>query len=257
MDLSVITVTWNSKENITEQISSVILGSKQISFEQIIVDNGSTDDTVSIVETHCNASLRLIKNATILGFPAANNHAAALARGEFILFLNPDMRVEEGSLDKLLNWMREHPDVGIAGCKLVDAQGKFKEKDAPRRFPTLLNQLAIILKLPHLLPSLLDKYLYKGFNPDKEQEVDSVRGSFLIMRHELYKKLGFAFDPRYFIWFEDVDLCREAKRLNYKVIYAPIVSCVDQVGASFSKRNFLWKQFQFTKSMIKYFLKWW
>ena len=86
--------------------------------------------------------------------------------------------------------------------------------------------------------------------------MDSVRGSFMIMRREVYEKLGWAFDPRYFIWFEDVDLCREVKKMGLKVVYTPVISCVDYVGQSFKKRTTLWKQKQFIKSMAQYFWKW-
>lgn len=261
MDLSVITVTWNSAEHIAEQIRSVAKGCKNISYEQIIIDNGSTDETVSVVETRFIASVRLIKNDHNAGFAAANNLGYKESRGEFLLFLNPDMVVQPGSLDILVDWMRKHPGVGIAGCKLVNEQGQVNSaagyKSAlPRRFPTLWNQLLVILKIHHLFPSVLDAYLYKGFDKNKEQEVDSVRGSFMCVRRALLEKLGWAFDPRYYIWFEDVDLCREAKRHGFKVVYTPVISCVDRVGKSFVKRSLLWKQFQLIRSMIKYFWKW-
>ncbi len=256
MDLSVITVAWNSQENIVDQIKSVFLGIKNISAEEIIVDNGSTDETVAVVETHCNASLRVIKNNQNLGFGAANNIGAQSARGGFLLFLNPDMRVSPGSLDVMVEWLNQHPDVGIASCKLVDQDGKFKAEASPRHFPKVWEMLALIFKIPHLRPQILDNYLMKDFNPDLEQEVPSVRGSFMLMRREVYQKLGWAFDPRYYIWFEDVDICREVWKLDYKVVYTPIISCVDYVGQSFKKRDTYWKQQNFTRSMLIYFQKW-
>lgn len=76
------------------------------------------------------------------------------------------------------------------------------------------------------------------------------------MRRELYEQLGRAFDPRYFIWFEDVDVCREARRLGLKVVYLPAVAGVDKVGRSFSQRGLVWKQWNFFKSAVKYFWKW-
>lgn len=255
MDLSVITVTWNSGELIGKQIESVKNGCKNISFEEIIVDNASTDKTVELIEQNF-PEVKLLKNNKNTGFAFPNNQAARLARGEFLLFLNPDMLVEEGSLDKMVDWMRSHPAVGLASCKLVDQYGKLNKSALPRRFPTIWDQLAIIFKLPHLFPRIIDKYLFKDFNPDLEQEVDSVRGSFIIMRREVYEKLGWAFDPRYFIWFEDVDLCREVKKMGLKVVYTPIISCVDYIGQSFKKANFFWKQKQFVASMVKYFWKW-
>ena len=255
MDLSIITVTWNSVELIGEQIKSVKDGCKNTTFEQFVVDNASADKTVEIIEKEF-PDIKLIKNDKNRGFAFPNNQAAKLAQGEFLLFLNPDMRVEEGSLDKMVGWMRNHPDVGLASCKLVDQHGNLNMDALPRRFPTVWNQLAIVLKLPHLFPGILNHYLFKDFNPDVEQEVDSVRGSFMIMRRQVYEKLGWAFDPRYFIWFEDVDLCREVKKMGLKVMYTPIISCVDYVGQSFKKRTTLWKQKQFIKSMARYFWKW-
>lgn len=255
MNLSVITVTWNSAKLIGEQIESVKNGSQNISFEQFVVDNGSTDETVKIVKEKY-PWVKLIENGKNLGFGAPNNIAAKISSGEFLLFLNPDMRVSTGSLDKMVEWMRSHQDVGLASCKLVDEKGDLNADAQPRRFPGLFDQLAIILKLPHLFPQILDRYMFKGFDADKEQEVDSVRGSFMIIRREVLEKLGFAFDHRYFIWFEDVDTCKEVQRLGYKVMHTPVISCVDYVGQSFKQRTTLWKQKNFTKSMLQYFQKW-
>ncbi|MBI2990248.1 MAG: glycosyltransferase family 2 protein [Candidatus Magasanikbacteria bacterium] len=255
MDLSVITVTWNSSELIGGQIQSVISGFSDISCEQIVVDNNSSDNTVSLIKNNFS-HLTLIENKSNFGFAAANNQGFNISSGEYILFLNPDMRLEEKSLDRIIAWMRRNPKVGIASPRLVDETGRLNLDAKPRRFPTLLNQLALILKIPHLFPRVLDSYLMKDFDPDKEQELDSVRGSFMLVRRDFLDKLGWAFDPRYFFWFEDVDLCREAKRLGYTVMYTPVVSCLDYVGQSIKKRDSLWKQKMFTRSMLSYFQKW-
>jgi GT2 family glycosyltransferase len=120
----------------------------------------------------------------------------------------------------------------------------------------LIDQLSLLLKVPHLFPKVLDKYLMKDFNPEIEQEVETVRGAFMLVRKSILDKIGFAFDLRYFIWFEDIDLCREIKNMGLKVVYTPMVSCVDMVGQSFKQRANLWKQKNFTASMLKYFKKW-
>ena len=219
------------------------------------MDNGSKDNTVDIIKK-TSPNVKLIEAVMILGFAKANNLAVEQSQGEFILFLNPDMRVESGVLDRSVNWMYENKEVGIMGCKLVRADGKINLSSRPRHFPTLRDQLVIVFKLHHLFPKLLDDYLLRGLNLDKEQLVDSVQGAFLLVRRELIEKLGRAFDERYFIWFEDVDLCREAKRLGYKVMYQPAWECIDYGGESFAKRNFIWKQWQFIRSMIRYFRKW-
>ncbi|PIR03419.1 MAG: hypothetical protein COV60_00385 [Candidatus Magasanikbacteria bacterium CG11_big_fil_rev_8_21_14_0_20_43_7] len=260
MNLSVITVTWNSKEQIDEQIRSVFAGCRDITCEEIVVDNGSTDGTVEYVqvlgETDSNLSVQIIANDENKGFGAANNQGLEISKGEYVLFLNPDMRVEPGSLDRILDWMKQHEDVGIVSVKLVDREGNFVWDASPRRLPKLWEQLALILKIPHVFPSLLNHYHMRDMDPDAEQDVDSIRGSFMLMRREFLDKTGWAFDPRFFIWYEDVDICREAERHGYRVVYTPVIQCVDYVGQSFKKRTTLWKQKQFTKSMLVYFKKW-
>jgi len=78
----------------------------------------------------------------------------------------------------------------------------------------------------------------------------------MLMRRSLYEKLGWAFDPRYFIWFEDVDVCRECHKNGLKVVYTPVITCTDYLSQTFKKLPSLWKQKQFTKSMLAYFKKW-
>ncbi len=255
VDLSVITVTWNAADLITAQIASVRTGCEQTSYEQIVCDNGSSDATCDVVEQE-SPHVRLLRNQKNLGFSAANNRALEHASGEFVLFLNPDMRVSRGSLDTIVTWMRQHEDVGLASCKLVDEHDVLHPDAQPRRFPKAWEMIALILKLPHVFPKLLDGYMMRGFDADVEQDVDSARGSFMIVRKKILDELSFGFDPRYFIWFEDVDLCREIQRLGYRVVHTPVISCVDYVGQSFKKRDTLWKQRNFTKSMLTYFQKW-
>ncbi len=255
MDLSIITVTWNAEDNITEQLNSVMLGCKNITYEQIVVDNASKDKTVEIIERDF-PQVKLIKNNSNTGFGFPNNQGAKISQGKFLLFLNPDMQVEEESLDKMVKWMRSHPEIGLASCRLIDEQGNFNDNAKPRRFPKVWEMVAMIFKIPHLFPQILDNYYMKDFDSEKEQEVPSVRGSFMLMRKEVYEKLGWAFDPRYFFWFEDVDTCREIWQAGYKVVYTPIISCVDFIGQSFKKRDTYWKQKNFTRSMLQYFQKW-
>lgn len=255
MKLSVITVTWNSKEFILKQIESVQRAAKSIAIEQVVVDNGSTDGTVAAIKEKFSDVI-VIANTENKGFAGANNQGVTVSKGEYLLFLNPDMVLYSGSLDVFVGWMDENLDVGIASPQLVDEYGNTNWNATPRRFPRVWEQVALILKLPHLFPSLLDAYRMKAFDTTREQEVDSVQGSCMLMRRELIEKLDFAFDPRYFIWYEDVDICREAKRLGYRVVHTPVITAVDYIGQSFKKRSTLWKQTQFTKSMLIYFQKW-
>jgi GT2 family glycosyltransferase len=255
MDLSIITVTWNSRELIGTQIESVRAGCKDISYEEIIIDNASSDQTVGFIQA-TYPFVTVIANTENKGFAAANNQGVAIAKGDYLLFLNPDMRVEPGSLGTILAWMKQHPNVGVASPKLVDEQGLLNADATPRRWPRLWEQLALLLKIPHLFPSIMNRYLMKGFDANIEQEVDSVRGSFMLVSRAFADKLKTVWDERYCIWYEDVDLCREAKRLGYKVMHTPVITCVDYVGQSFKKRDTMWKQKNFTRSMLTYYQKW-
>lgn len=255
MNLSIITVNTNGKDKILDQIESVFESTKDISFEEIISDNGSTDGSLEEIRRRF-PQVKIIENGQNLGFGAANNKALSLATGEFILLLNPDMRVLPGTLETIIAWMKAHPDVGIVSCKLTDEAGNFLEDAKPRRFPGIFDQVALLLKIPHVFPQVLDRYMYKGFDGEKEQEVDTVRGSFMLTRRSVIDKLGWAFDPRYFIWFEDVDTCREVQKMGLKVMYTPLISCVDYIGTTFKKQPTLMKQKWFTTSMLQYFQKW-
>ena len=255
IDISVITVTWNAQDTITDQLRSVISACKDISFEQIVVDNASTDETVNRVKA-VSAHIELIVQTHNLGFAAANNQGARDARGRYLLFLNPDMKINKGALDDLVAWMDQHSQVGIVGCKLTRPDGTYYPEAGPRRFIRFIDVCVLLCKIHHIIPAALNRYRMKDFDSEQEQEVDSVRGAFLCMRRSLYDDLGWAFDPRYFLWFEDVDVCREAKARGYKVMYMPHIACVDYFGRSFAKRNTLWKQKQFFTSLVQYWHKW-
>ncbi len=255
MKLSVITVTTlNVASIIGAQIESVRKHLGSMELEQIIVDNGSADNIKKVVAGY--PEIKFIENGKNLGFGAANNIGYKIATGDYILFLNPDNQIVAGTLEQLCQKMEQNKEVGLLSVKLIHLDGSFNDGAKPRRYPKLFDQLLLLLKLPHLFPKILDHYLMKDFNPEIEQEVDTVRGAFMLVRKQTLDKLGFAFDPRYFIWFEDVDLCREVKKMGLKVVYTPAVSCVDLVGQSFKQQNNLWKQKIFTASMVQYFQKW-
>lgn len=254
MRLSIITVTWNAAEYIGQQIASVKAGAGEMAFEHIIVDNGSTDGTKDVVSQWSH--IQLIQNKENLGFAAANNRGVEAATGEYVLFLNPDMTVAAGSLQTLVHWMEGKKQVGLASVRLEDEYGVLHADAVPRRFPTLRDQLAIVLKLARIFPGFVGHYMMNGFDETQEQVVDSVRGAFMLLRRETIDEIGFGFDPRYFVWFEDVDLCKEVQHLGLSVVYTPVISCVDHVGKAFNKQPLFPKQVRFARSMIAYFQKW-
>lgn len=256
MDLTIITVTYQSNEYIDACILSVATHTLECEYEHIIVDNGSTDGTIDLIENGYASYVRLIKNGQNSGFAAANDLGVKEAKGRYLLFLNPDMQLHEGYLDTLIAWMDKRPDVGLASCKLLDSSNIPHEALRPSTFPTLLPYLPAFLKFAPFFCSVHPKFFYSSFNDELEQEVEVVRGAFMLMRREIIQKLGFAFNPCYFILFEDIDTCREVKRLGYRTVYFPHLSCIDYFGRSFLKQTKAWKYLRMAESFKTYVRKW-
>ena len=149
--------------------------------------------------------------------------------------------------------MDRHEQAAVAGCKLIDESGSPLKH--VRRFPTIFDQMAIILKMPHLLPGVLNKYLRADFNYEKSAPVDTIRGGFFMIRAEIIKKIGLL-DERYFLWFEEVDYCRRIKLAGEQVWYVSAAECIDLVGQSFKQLDRILAQKYFRDSMLKYFEKW-
>lgn len=251
MDLSIIIVSWNVREKLKDNLRS-IFDSKHASFEVIVVDNNSYDKTADMVKNFYPQA-KLIANRENFGFAKANNQGIKQARGKYILLLNPDMRVFDDTLSNMIVWMGHHESAWAAGCKLIDENSKIINH--VRRFPRLGDQLAIIMKLPHLFSGILNNYLRKDFDYAKSAKADSVRGGFFMIRAEVIKKVGLL-DERFFLWFEEVDYCLRVWRAGGEVWYSNAAECIDLVGQSFKQLNRHQAQKYFRDSMLKYFKKW-
>lgn len=252
MKLSIVIVSYKVKDLLRKNLNHLLKSDIGSDFEVFVVDNNSGDGSAEMVKNEF-PEVKLIANSENLGFAKANNLAIARAGGEYILLLNPDMRVFPDTLKKMISRMDSRPDVGIAGCKLITEKGEVVPQI--RRFPTLKDQLAVTLKVPHLFPGVLKRYIPEDLDYETEQEVDTIRGSFFMIRRRMIEEIG-GLDERYFIWFEEVDYCKEAKKAGWKVMYTPAAECVDHVGKSFAQVPKGKTQKYFRDSMLKYFRKW-
>jgi GT2 family glycosyltransferase len=249
-DLSVITVTHQSALFIEDQVFSVVSGAMKTAVEQIVVDNASTDGTQGVLKGLKGVLAKVVENGENVGFAVANNQGLVSAEGRYVLFLNPDMRVQEGSLDVLVEWMDAHPKAGICSCLLVDGMGRPLEMGFPRPLPRFWKEVMWLLRLDGL-------WKEKKKRDWKEVcEVEMVKGAFLLARKELLMRLGFGFDPRYFLMYEDTDLCREIQKMGYGVFFHPGVQCVDYNSRSFSVKTGEWIYGCFSEGMLRYFQKW-
>lgn len=261
MNLSVIIVSYNVSEKLQKNLES-ILNSKfgddeDFSLEVFVVDNASVDGSADMVEKNF-PSVKLIRNEKNLGFAKANNIAIKQSRGDFVLLLNPDMRLFSETLYSSWKFAKKNYKAVVSSCLLVDSNNKTIKH--VRHFPNFFNQLAIILKIPHIFPKILHSYLCSDFDYNLSQKVDSVRGSFFMINKNAYQHLsGFdlpLLDERYFIWFEEVDFCKQVYKMGGEVWYNPSSFCLDYIGQSFALLKKGRTQKYFSQSMLKYFKKW-
>jgi GT2 family glycosyltransferase len=252
MKLSVVIVSWKVKDKLRANLEVLFASRTDFDWEVLVVDNNSGDGTAEMVKNNF-PQVKLMVNSDNVGFSRANNQAINEAKGDFVLLLNPDMIVREDTLEKMTAWMEANPQAWVAGCHLVDTEGQTIAN--VRCFPHLADQLAVASKIAHLYPRALNKYLRKDFDYNKESKVDSIRGSFFIMRRSCLEQVGLL-DERFFVWFEEVDYCRRVAEAGGEVWYTPIVQATDLVGQSFAQWPTARAQKIFAESQLKYWRKW-
>lgn len=252
MDFSIIIVSWNVKDRLRENLAALQASTGDSSYEIIVVDNASQDDTVAMIQREF-PTVQLIDNQENVGFARACNQGMRQGRGNIFILLNPDMKVQPTTLLNVKQWLNLNPQADVVGIKLVDEQGALVHH--VRRFPAWSNQLAIVLKLPHLFPGLLHHYLYSGFNYEQAAPVEVVRGAFFVLPRRTIERFGYL-DERYFLWFEEVDYCHTVRSQGGQVWYTPAAQVEDFVGQSFAQVSRPKKQAYFRESMLQYFRKW-
>ncbi len=251
--ISIIIVNWNVRDLLQANLARLFALQHAPLFEVIVVDNGSSDASVAMIKTAFK-EVHLIRNETNRGFAFACNQGLRMAHGEMLLLLNPDMEVREGVLEHMVETLTQEKDVGVMGVKLLHEDGTVVA--SVRRDPGFIDQLAILLKLPHLFPTIIDQYLAKDFDYAVSQNVDQLRGSFFAFRRDVLEKVGPFDAENFFIWFEEVDFCKRVKAAGYRLWYSAQVVSTDLIGRSFRQRTVLWKQTQLGRSMAHYFKKW-
>lgn len=252
MQLSIIIVSWNVKPLLERCLQSIYHYTTGLTFEVFVVDNASADGSADMVAQHFS-KVKLIRNLENKGFGAANNQALQQAVGEQILFLNDDTEIFDNIFKTLYDKMHSLPGkVGMIGCQLRNPDGSVQE--SVRSFPTVWDQSIILLKLHHLWPQLIKRYVCAKFDYTQEQYVDQVMGAFMWTRADLMKQIH-GFDEGYFVWFEEVDMQKTLSNLGYTVLYTPIVSCLHVKGQSFKQVRKPKAQAMFNHSMRYYFRK--
>lgn len=226
MKLSVVIVTWNSAADIEPCLESINFGHE---FEIIVVDNASADDTRTKLAQHHH--LKLIQNSSNTGYAHANNQGIEAATGEYVLLLNPDTKIDLGTLDILSDYLDTHPEVGAVAPRLVNRDGSTQK--SVRSFPTAGAVIWDTIGISRLRPNsrVFGRWRVRYFDYEKAAEVEQPMASCLMFRRVVLEQLG-GLDEHFPIFYNDVDLSKRMSDAGWKTVYLPNAHVVHKRGAS-------------------------
>ncbi len=229
-DISLIIVSFNTREVLRESLQSVEREKGPLRIETFVVDNNSKDGSVAMVESEF-PHVRLLCSPVNLGFGAANNLALALATGRYVVLLNSDAFLCPDSLRLSVERMDAQPQVGLAGGRLVGRD--FSLQPSARMFPSILSDFLVLTGLAGKFPNsrFFGHFDRTWADPMQPAEVDWVPGAYSIIRADALRKVGF-FDPNFFLYSEEVDLCRRIQQAGYKIMYWPDIVVIHIGGES-------------------------
>lgn len=237
-ELSVALVTFENEADIGACLSSLKSNIGPLEVEVIVVDNASTDGTGRALDEWIGQGvgeggfrMQRLRNSENLGYTRAMNQALRRAHGKKILLLNPDTRIEPGSLQVLAAYLDAHPDVGVVAPQLLNADGTVQP--SCRRFPRRRDLLIELTGLPRLFPRSprWGRWKMADFDHDEQRDVDQPQGACLMTRAEVLEGVGLL-DERFPMFFSDVDWCRRVWQAGWRIVFVPEAKVVHRKGAS-------------------------
>lgn len=231
IDVSILIVSYNTREMTLEAISSAVRETTAVRYEIIVVDNASTDGSADAIAAH-PARPHLIRLDENIGFGRANNLAAEMAKGDYILLLNSDTVVLDEAIDRLVAFAKANRRALIWGGRTLFADGRLNPSSCWQRM-TMWNLFCRVVGLTGFFPrsELFNGEAYGAWPRDRVREVDIVSGCFLLIPRPIWLALG-GFDEAFFMYGEDADLCLRAKRIGARPKITPEAVIVHHGGAS-------------------------
>ena len=241
VDLSIVIVSYNTKDLTKVCLDSVIKHTKGLDYEILAADNASSDGSAEMLEEYASKDERVIyiQTGENLGFGIANNVGIAKAKGRYILLLNSDTEIGDNLFPKMISWMENYPKAGVASCKLLNKDGTIQGTGGS--FPTLSKVFAWMFFIEDIpfIEKLFVPYhpmhplsFYKGGSLfAKRRQLDWLTGAFLLIKKQVLDEAGI-FDKEFFMYVEEVELCYRIKKAGWQIWYLPDWSIVHYGGAS-------------------------
>jgi hypothetical protein len=250
--ISIITVNYHTLPQIGRMLESLFV-QQTSSQREIFVVNNALDENTNELQNRF-PSVHFLQAPKNLGFAGGCNFGIAQANGDFFLLVNPDIEFDSDAPGEIETAMQQDQNVGVGGISLKNLDGT--QQDCVWHFPTPLDQLLLLLKIPHLFPNTasIRRWLMKGFDYTKTTDVDQVMGAFFCIRRSVWKKIG-PLDDDFFMWYEEVDFCKRAILTGWKVRYYAFISARHEKGSSFSSVNTFQKQAMIRRSLRRYMRK--
>ena len=253
--VSVIIVNYNSGSLLADAVSRVIRSS--IPVEIFVSDNGSIDESIKLLKktSEYSSRIHIIENQVNLGFSQGNNIVLPLASTDFLLFLNPDCLIESDTIEKMLEALSSRPDVGMAGCLILNTDGT-EQPGCRRSIPTPWRSFSRVLRLGWVFKN---SDFFQDFNltgtplPMQAVDVEAISGAFMLLRRSALDRVG-PLDPEYFLHCEDIDWCMRFTQAGYRILFVPNVVITHVKGScSFSRPIFV--EWHKHKGMLRFYRK--
>ncbi|MBP9732123.1 MAG: glycosyltransferase family 2 protein [Candidatus Magasanikbacteria bacterium] len=248
MKLSIIMVSWNTAEFTKKALASVFKETNGFEYEVIVVDNNSSDLSVSMIQKEFPL-VRLIENKENVGFGKANNQGMLIAKGDYFFLLNTDTLISDSAITKLVNYLDLYPEVTCVGPRLLNTDGTFQHA-CRRNLPNPVSAFFHLFGFTKIFTKNRVVNTYKKYvdNPDITEPVEAISGAAMMFRRNVYEVIG-GFDEDFFMYGEDLDFCKRVFDQGWKTVYVSESRITHFGGGSSNKRR--------TASLVNFYESMW
>ena len=234
MKLSIIVVNYNVKYFLQQLLQSIASSRVSFEYEVIVIDNNSSDGSEMMVRNQY-PDVRYVFNQVNLGFAKANNQGIRIARGRFVLLLNPDTMLQEDTLEKTVSFASADDSIGAVGVRMIDGSGRFLP-ESKRGLPTPGVAFYKAFGLSAVFPrsATFNRYYLGHLSEDQTHEIDILTGAFFLVPKKVLDEVGLL-DEQFFMYGEDIDLSYRIQQAGYKIMYYPATSIIHFKGESTKK----------------------